>query len=125
MAVVRLALSQPRGIFHGPLVSAPDKTAGLLGGTNLGQEFDYASACIVCGAGAQPVPPILADLVRMGTKQLDVTAHDGLIIVARDLAERLEQPVSRASNLCLFAVALRKHRTTHLGIWPFPMSGLR
>ena len=66
------------------------KTAGLLGASNLGQEFDYASACIICGAGAQPVPPILADLARMGTKQLDVTAHDGLIIVARDVAERFE-----------------------------------
>jgi len=66
------------------------KTAGLLGGTNLGQEFDHTSACIRCGAGAQAVPPILADLARMGTKQLDVTAHDGLIIVARELAGRFE-----------------------------------
>jgi hypothetical protein len=66
------------------------KTAGLLGGSILGQEFEYTGACIVCGAGARPVPPILADLARMGAKQLDVTAHDGLIIVARELAERFE-----------------------------------
>lgn len=66
------------------------RTAGLLGGTNLGQEFDYTDACTMCGAGARPVPPILADLARMGAKQLDVTAHDGMMIVARDLAERFE-----------------------------------
>jgi hypothetical protein len=62
----------------------------LLGSINLGQEYDYSDACMMCGAGARPVPPVLVDLARMGAKQLDATAHDGLIIVSRELAQRFE-----------------------------------
>ncbi len=65
------------------------RTAGLMGGVNLRQPYDYARACPTCGAGAQPVPPLLADLPRMGRKALDATAHDGHLVVARALADGL------------------------------------
>lgn len=63
------------------------KTAGLLGGVNLEQPFDFTDACATCGAGARPVPPVRADLSRMGRKQIDATAHDGFLIASRQFAD--------------------------------------
>lgn len=64
-------------------------TVGLLGGANLEQPYDYSRACTTCGAGSSPVPPLRADMNRMGKKLLDFTAHDGHLIATRDLAESL------------------------------------
>lgn len=66
-------------------------TAGLLGGVNLDQPYDAAASCRECGAGARPIPPVIADLSRMGRKALDRTAHDGLVIVTNALAAAMEQ----------------------------------
>ena len=65
------------------------RTAGLPGTVNLGQEYDRANACRTCGAGAQPVPPLIADLPRMGKKAIDCTAHDGRLITTRRFADAL------------------------------------
>jgi hypothetical protein len=64
-------------------------TAGLLGTVNLGQAYDRTNACPMCGAGARPVPPLIADLARMGKKAVDCTAHDGQLIATRGFADRL------------------------------------
>lgn len=65
-------------------------TTGLLGGANLEQPYDYSDACSTCGAGSCPIPPLRIDAKRMGRKLLDVTAHDGQIVVARSLASTLK-----------------------------------
>ncbi|HEY3042416.1 MAG TPA: hypothetical protein VGJ39_00220 [Vicinamibacterales bacterium] len=65
-------------------------TAGLAGGVNLGQPYDYTRACSTCGAGAEPIPPLLAALGSMGRKAIDRTAHDGHVIVTRQLADAIE-----------------------------------
>jgi len=65
-------------------------TAGLMGGINMGQPYDHSHACGECGAGAVPMAPLLADLARMGKKQLDRTAHDGHIVVSQRLAGRIQ-----------------------------------
>ena len=65
------------------------KTAGLSGGSNLDQPFDRTRACRTCGAGSSAVPPLRADLARMGKKDIDRTSHDGSLIVSRRLADAL------------------------------------
>ena len=83
------------------------RTAGLLGSINLGQGYDRANACPTCGAGARPVPPLVADLPRMGKKTIDRTAHDGRVITTRHFSKSLvqldrtgftEQPVRSRGN---------------------------
>jgi hypothetical protein len=84
------------------------RTAGLLATVNLGQQYDRTHACAMCGADARPVPPLIADLARMGKKIVDITAHDGHLITTRRFADVLaaagasgftEQPVrSRGSD---------------------------
>jgi hypothetical protein len=64
-------------------------TAGLMGGVNLDQPYDFADACSTCGAGARPIPPLRIDANRMGKKLLDATAHDGQVIVASSLVSSL------------------------------------
>jgi hypothetical protein len=65
------------------------RTAGLSGGINLQQPYDFAAACPLCGAGAAAIPPLIADLSRMGKKAIDQTAHDGHIVVSRALADAI------------------------------------
>jgi len=65
------------------------RTVGLLGGFNYRQGYDYSSACGVCGAGAIPEGALVAELSKMGRKQLDRTAHDGHVVVTTRLAARL------------------------------------
>lgn len=66
-------------------------TAGLDGGIGLGQPYDRSRACASCGAGAVAVPPLHADLPRMGRKHLDATAHDGLLVVSAALAHAIQE----------------------------------
>ena len=65
------------------------RTAGLAGGVNLGQPYDFAAACPLCGAGATAIPPLIVDLSRMGKKAIDQTAHDGHLVVSRVLADAI------------------------------------
>jgi hypothetical protein len=65
------------------------RTAGLLATVNLGQAYDHSKACPTCGAGAKPVPPLLADLARMGKKPLDHSAHDGQLVTTRELVDAM------------------------------------
>jgi len=100
------------------------RTAGLVGGLNLHQPYDFCDACPVCGAGARPTPPVRADLARMGKKALDATAHDGLLIVARELCAILTE--SRLTGFRAQPVEGRSPRARHedfrwlevLGRWP-------
>ena len=69
-------------------------TSGLMGHGNYGQPFSRNNACPLCGAGAEPIPPLVVNLRSMGKKKLDATAHEGLIVIRNDLAEQI-----RASSL--------------------------
>lgn len=40
---------------------------------------------------AVPTPPLLADLGRMGKKKLDMTAHDGHLVISTDLAVAIDE----------------------------------
>lgn len=73
----------------GPWFRVVLKTVGLSGGVNYRQPYDRAQACVVCGVGAVPIGPLVAELSRMGKKQLDRTAHDGHVIVTTGLADAL------------------------------------
>jgi hypothetical protein len=66
-------------------------TAGLGGGIGFGQPYDRSRACATCGAGAVAVPPLHADLPRMGRKHVDETAHDGLHVVSAALANAIQE----------------------------------
>src|SRR5690349_17637057 len=41
-------------------------TAGLYGGVDFGQAYSFQDACETCGAGADPVPPLIAEIGKMG-----------------------------------------------------------
>lgn len=72
---------------------------------------------------AVPTPPLLADLGRMGKKKLDMTAHDGHLVISTDLAVAIDegqltgvelQPVRRSrSGRSRIQVA-----SGHLGVGP-------
>jgi hypothetical protein len=64
-------------------------TAGLMGGANLGQPYDFTDACTTCGAGSRPLPPLRIDANRMGQKLLDATAHDGHVVVHQSVLRDL------------------------------------
>jgi hypothetical protein len=63
------------------------RTVGVAGGANYDQAFDFSLACRTCGAGAQPLPTLVANLTDMRTKRFAHTAHEGQIIVRKEVAE--------------------------------------
>jgi len=83
------------------------RTVGLCGGINYEQPYDYASACPMCGAGSEPVGPLIAQLSRMGRKLLDRTAHDGHLVATRGLADALVAA-------CLTGFEVRPVRRAHV-----------
>jgi hypothetical protein len=94
-----------RDLDRFPWLVLRTKTVGLLGGVNLGQAYDHAGACPICGSGSVPIAPLLAQTARMGRKAIDSTAHDGHLIVTATLADAIEaegltgfaiEPVSRS-----------------------------
>jgi hypothetical protein len=62
-------------------------TAGLLGGVDFGQRYDFSQACQTCGADARPIGPLIADLARMGKKDLDHLIYEGHLIASPRLAD--------------------------------------
>jgi hypothetical protein len=82
-------------------------TNGLMGGVNYRQPYDRVGACPTCGAGALPVGALVAELARMGKKQIDRTAHDGHIVVTRSLADTVLEAG-------LTGIELRPARRDHL-----------
>lgn len=64
-------------------------TAGLYGGVDLDQQYDFSDACPMCGAGSKLVPPLRAELRRMGKKDLDRVWYEGHLIATRRIAEGL------------------------------------
>jgi len=82
-------------------------TAGLLGGANYQQPYDRSTACRTCGAGAEPVGALIAQLSRMGRKQIDCTAHDGHMVVTAELAEAVRE--AGLTGICVMPVR-RNHK---------------
>jgi hypothetical protein len=67
------------------------RSAGVPGGYNHDQSFDFSNACGNCGAGAQPLPTLVANLTEMRKKSFGYTAHEGQIIVRTELAEAISR----------------------------------
>jgi hypothetical protein len=64
-------------------------TAGLYGGADVGQDYDFTSACITCGSGAVPKPPLIAELGSMGKKDVDHLVYEGHMIVSNHIANNI------------------------------------
>ncbi|MBU2601754.1 MAG: hypothetical protein KKA32_06245 [Actinobacteria bacterium] len=64
-------------------------TAGLYGGVDYGQVYDFGHACRTCGAGAVPVAPLLAELGAMGQKDIDHLVYEARLIVTARVATGL------------------------------------
>src|SRR5688572_21842220 len=64
-------------------------TAGMWGGVDYGQVYDHRDACPTCGAGAVVVPPLIADIGKMGRKDIDHVVYEGHRIARRDLVDML------------------------------------
>jgi hypothetical protein len=64
-------------------------TAGLWGGVDYGQTYDFREACQTCGAGAVPIPPLVAELGAMGKKDMDHLVYEGHLIVSLRVVEGL------------------------------------
>lgn len=66
-------------------------TAGLYGGVDYGQSYRFDAACRTCGAGAELVPPLLAELGLMGKKDIDHLVFEQHLVVRRRIATALEE----------------------------------
>lgn len=64
-------------------------TAGLFGGVDYGQSYAREAACPVCGAGAVLDPPLIAELGKLGRKDIDHLVYEGHLIVTRRLGAAL------------------------------------
>jgi hypothetical protein len=64
-------------------------TAGLYGGVDYGQSYRFENACGTCGAGAELVPPLVAELGKMGKKDIDHLVYEGHFIVTKRIAAAL------------------------------------
>jgi hypothetical protein len=64
-------------------------TAGLYGGVDYGQSYRFENACGTCGAGAELVPPLVAELGKMGKKDIDHLVYEGHFIVTKRIATAL------------------------------------
>lgn len=56
-----------------------------------GQRYDRKNACLQCGAGTVPIEPLYIPRNRMGKKKIDHTAHQGLLLLNRSLAEEINK----------------------------------
>jgi hypothetical protein len=64
-------------------------TAGLYGGADFEQPYDFSGACTSCGSGAEPIGPLIAELSKMGKKQIDKLAYEQHLIVEARVVEAL------------------------------------
>ena len=72
-----------------PWFSLRIRKVGITGSYNHERPFDLSNACPTCGAGAKPKPTLVADLTRMRNSAISCTAHEGLVVVRKDVAEAL------------------------------------
>lgn len=64
-------------------------TAGLYGGADYGQTYRLEAACQTCGAGAEPVSPLIAEIGKMGKKDIDHLVYEGHLIATSRVAKGL------------------------------------
>lgn len=64
-------------------------TAGLLGGVDYDQPYDHSRACPICGAGAQPEPPLIAQITKVGKKMIDHLVYENHLIASRPVVSSL------------------------------------
>ena len=64
-------------------------TAGLLGGVDYGQTYMFKKACMTCGSGAIPIAPLIAQLGKMGKKDIDQLIYEGHLIASARVADEL------------------------------------
>ena len=65
-------------------------TSGLLGGVDYRQTYRFNKACTVCGAGAEPINPLLAELGKMGKKDIDHLMYEGHFITSNRIADAIK-----------------------------------
>jgi hypothetical protein len=64
-------------------------TAGLYGGVDYNQAYTFRRACVTCGAGAEPIPPLIAELGKMGKKDLDHLVYEGHLVASSRIVRKL------------------------------------
>jgi hypothetical protein len=64
-------------------------TAGLFGGVDYGQAYHREAACNMCGAGADPIPPLIAELGKMGKKDIDHLVYEGHLVATSRVVQGL------------------------------------
>jgi hypothetical protein len=64
-------------------------TAGLYGGIDCNQEYVRDNGCKTCGAGVTPIAPLVAELGKMGKKDLDHLVYEGHLIASSRVAREL------------------------------------
>jgi len=64
-------------------------TAGLYGGADYGQCYDFTKSCVTCGSGAVPEQPLVAELGRMGKKEIDHLVYEAHLIVSDRIANQI------------------------------------
>lgn len=66
-------------------------TAGLYGGMDYGQGYRFENGCATCRAGAESMPPLVAELSGMDAKDVDHLVHEGHLVVSQRLAAAFQQ----------------------------------
>jgi hypothetical protein len=64
-------------------------TAGLYGGIDYNQEYVPDNGCQTCGAGVTPIAPLVAELGKMGKKDLDHLVYEGHLVASSRVAREL------------------------------------
>ena len=64
-------------------------TAGLYGGVDYGQAYSFQNACETCGAGVEPIPPLIAEIGKMGKKDMDHLVFEGHLIASSRITDAL------------------------------------
>ena len=86
----RSGIHQPRTRFS-RLANQEDGHCGLIGGgVDYRQTYRFNDACHVCGSGADPLLPLIAELGKMGRKDIDHLIYEGHFIVSNRLATAIK-----------------------------------
>lgn len=72
-----------------PWVHYAGYTTTVEAGGQTGQKWDFSDACKLCGAGAVPVPPLIAKVDRMPKQGWSSSVPDNLLIVSAAMGKAL------------------------------------
>jgi hypothetical protein len=52
------------------------------------QKYNFSNSCEECGAGVEPISPLIIPINSMGKKLIDFTAHNNWLIFRKEIAEK-------------------------------------